>query len=140
MHTEFKTRLVAALAEDAAVAGLLGAADSVHYRRPAKRVAYPAVIYDYDTEYAQGPNREGLRKLALRLRLVGPDPDALDAIEATLKTLLDESPSTLSSGSLVCRRLRLLRSRMEPLGHADPDSGEPLFATVTEWSAWILAA
>lgn len=138
MHTEFKTRLVAALSDDPTVAAMLGEADAVHYRRPAKRLAYPAIIYEYDTEYAQAPNREGLRKLALRLRLVGPDPDALDALEAAAKSLLDEAPSALSTETLACRRLRLLRSRMESPGFHDPESSQPLFATVTEWDVWIL--
>ena len=137
MHTDFKTRLVAALADDPGVAALLGEADAVHFRRPAKRVAYPAIIYDYDTEYAQEPNREGARKLALRLRLVGPDPDTLDALQAAMKSLLDESPSALSTETLACQRLRLLRSRMESPGFHDPQSGQTLFATVTEWDAWV---
>ena len=138
-HAEFKARLVHALTTDAAVVALLGDADAVHFRHPAQRATYPAIVYDYDTEYALGPNREGARRLALRLRLVGPDPDALDTLESQVKALLDEAPHVLTTAGWACRSLRLLRSRMTPTGQAAPDEGTPLFATATEWDVRLYA-
>lgn len=138
-HAQFKARLVQALAFDETVAALLGDGNAMHFRHPAQRAAYPAIVYDYDTEYALGPNREGARRIALRLRLVGPDPDALDPLEAAVKALLDEAPHALATENWACRKLRLLRSRMEPAGRSDPEEGMPLFVTVTEWEAWLYA-
>ena len=139
-HTEFKTQLVAALAADSGVTGLLASASAVYYRWPAQSVAYPAVIYEYDTDYAPEPNREGIRRLTLTLYCVGPDPDVLDQLEAALQALLDESPSTLTTANWHCRKLRLVRSETHDAGHHDPETHQSLFVNATSWRVSLYAS
>ena len=136
-HTEFKTRLVATLSGDAAVTALLASGDAIYYRWPAKSVAYPAIVYEYDTNYAPEPNREGVRRLSLKLRLVGADPDVLDQLEGALQDLLDESPSALTTANWACKKLRVLASGVDDVDYYDPARSEPLFIDTTEWDVWI---
>lgn len=136
-QSEFKPQLVAVLEADATLTALLSSATAIYYRRPAQSVEYPALIYSLETEYAQETNRPGVRRLTLTIGAAGDDPDALDAIEEALRSVLDEAQSSLSTTNWRCGKCRLLRSTQSGIEHTDPDSHELLLLTSTTWDVWL---
>ena len=138
-HDPFKKRLVAVLAGDAGLTALLSSASAVYYRRPPASVAYPALLFHYDTEYPRQHSPPGARALRLVIEAAGADPDALDRIEEALRALLDANHDALSTTAWRCARLRLLKSEQSSLAQRDPATAGPLLVTATHWDVLLLA-
>jgi len=138
-HDAFKKRLVTALADNGALTALLSSASAIYYRRPPAAVAYPALLFHYDTEYPHQHAPPGARALKLVIEAAGPDAETLDRIEEALRALLDGGHDALSTASWRCARLRLLRSDQSSLDHRDPATSAPLLVTATHWDVLLLA-